>query len=64
MNRHDMRALRESMGLSQQKMSKFLRLAPDTVRKYESGVVRPSGHVMLLYEIVRDGKLKPSNGAA
>ena len=54
-----MRALRETLGLTQFQLSAFLRLAPDTVRKYESGAVKPSGRIVMLYEMIRDGDLKP-----
>ena len=59
MNKQDMRALRKTLGLTQHQMSAFLRLAPDTVRKYESGAVHPSGRIIMLYEMIRDGDLSP-----
>ena len=57
MTRSQMRELRQSLGLTQRELAQLLRLAPntgaDTVRKYESGVIRPSGPVVLLYELLQ-----------
>ena len=58
-----MRALRRRLGLTQAQMAACLRLAPangkDTVRKWESGARVPSGPTILLYELLRDGVIRP-----
>ena len=57
------RAVRRHLGLTQAQMAAYLRLAPangkDTVRKWESGVRVPSGPTVLLYELLRDGVIRP-----
>lgn len=59
MTRDEMREIRQSLGLHQYQMSAFLCLAKDTVGKYETGHVKPSGHIILLYKAVRDGLVTP-----
>ena len=59
MTRHEMRQIRQSLGLAQHQMSTFLCLAKDTVGRYETGHVKPSGHIILLYKAVRDGLVTP-----
>ena len=59
----ELRAVRESLGLSVADMGHALRLkganAGRSVRDWESGRREPSGPVSLLYEAFADGRIKP-----
>lgn len=58
----EMRAVRTGLGATQAEIARFLRLAPksggQTVRAWEAGRYAPSGPIIVIYELLRDGTLK------
>ena len=61
----DMRLLRLRLRLTQANMALVLRLGANggrTIRRWESGDWKPGKQVVLLYEMLADGRLKPDRG--
>ena len=62
MTSSSMRKLRLRLKLTQANMARALRLGKNgdrTIRRWESGDWKPGKQVVLLYEMLADGRLKP-----
>ena len=63
MTASSMRKIRTSLKLTQANMARALRLGANggrTIRRWESGDWQPGKQVVLLYEMLADGRLKPN----
>ena len=59
MSAEEMIAIRRRLDLTQATMARELRASAKAVQKWEQGERRPSGAVVRLYELLRDGIIQP-----
>ena len=60
MTKDDYRQIRKDLGLTLEAMAAELRTDLGSVSRWERGARSPSGAVVRLYELLRDGTIRPA----